>query len=89
MPNVKLDPLVSRILTIVGVAFALIIGLQVLAAFMPSLFDSTAAITENITAGDVGNDQANTILHIFGFLVPVVIVLAIVGIIFFVVQRNK
>lgn len=76
-------------LAIVGVIFGAIIGLNLLAAFMPSLFASTKSITENVSAADVGNAQANTLLTSFGFIVPIVIVLGLVGLIFVVAQFKK
>lgn len=76
-------------LLLVGVIFGAIVSLNLLAAFMPSLFDSTKSITENVTAADVGNAQANTLLSSFGFLVPVIIVLGLVGLIVVVAQFRK
>lgn len=79
----------NKPLAIVGVIFGAIIGLSLLAAFLPSLFDSTRSITENVTTGDTGNDQANDLLTVFGFLVPVIIVLAIVGLVIAVASFKK
>ena len=79
----------SKPLAIVGVIFGAIIGLSLLAAFLPSLFSSTASITENVTTGDTGNAQANELLSVFGFLVPVIIVLGIVGLVIAVASFRK
>jgi hypothetical protein len=76
-------------LILVGIIFGAIVGLQLLAAFMPSLFQSTRSITENITTADVGNAQANSLLNVFGFLAPVIIVLGLVGLIVVVAQFRK
>lgn len=79
----------NKPLAIVGVIFAAIIGLSLIAAFLPSMFASTASITENVTTGDTGNDQANDLLSVFGFLVPVIIVLGIVGLVIAVASFKK
>lgn len=79
----------NKPLLIVGVIFGAIVGLQLLAAFMPSLFGSTRAITENITNADVGNAQANDLLNVFGFITPVIIVLGIIGLVIVVAQFKK
>lgn len=68
-------------LLIAGVIVGAIVGLSLLAAFLPSLFDSTQAITENVTTASTGNDQADDLLGVFGFIVPLAIVFGIVGII--------
>jgi hypothetical protein len=71
----------SKPLAIAGVIVAAIVGLTLLAAFLPSLFSATSSITENVTTADTGNDSANTILGVFAFIVPLAIVFGIVGII--------
>ena len=76
-------------LKIVGVILAAVIGLLLVAAFLPSMFASTAAVTENLTTGSTGNDQADSILTVFAFVVPVVLILGIVGIVFAVAKFRK
>jgi len=71
----------SKPLAIAGVIVGAIVGLTLLAAFLPSLFASTQSITENVSAADTGSDQANTILGVFAFIVPLAIVFGIVAII--------
>lgn len=73
----------SKPLAIVGVVVGAIIALSLIAAFLPSLFSSTASVTENITNGSTGNDKADTILAVFAFVVPVILVLAIVGLVIY------
>jgi hypothetical protein len=78
-----MDLNLSKPLAIVGVVIAAVVGLSILSALLPTLFDSTAAITENVTTGDVGNDTANTLLGVFG------IILGIVGLVFLVAKFKK
>lgn len=84
-----MDLNLSKPLAIVGVVIAAVVGLSILSALLPTLFDSTAAITENVTTGDVGNDTANTLLGVFGMVVPIVIILGIVGLVFLVAKFKK
>lgn len=71
----------SKPMAIIGVFIGAILVLALAAGFLPSIFSNVAAVTENLTNGDVGNAQANTILGVFGFIVPVILVLGILGVI--------
>lgn len=75
-------------LAIVGVALGLIVGLSLLAAFLPGMFDSIHTTTDAVTNGTVGNDQADGILHVFAFVVPIVLILGVIGIVF-AVSKSK
>lgn len=58
-----------------------IVGLLVLAGFIGPYFDATRAITENFTAADTGNAQADGIVSVFGFVVPIVLALGLVALV--------
>lgn len=85
----NLESSVGKALAVVGVILGAIIGLTLLAGFLPSMFDATASITENVSNGDVGNEQANTLLSVFGIVVPIVIIAGLVGVIFLVAKFKK
>jgi hypothetical protein len=58
-----------------------IVGLLVLAGFIGPYFDATSSITENFTTADTGNDQANGIIQVFGFVIPIVLALGLVALV--------
>lgn len=84
-----MDLNLSKPLAIVGVVIAAVLGLTILSALLPTLFDSTASITQNITTGDVGNTTANSLLAVFGLIVPLVIIVGIIGLVFLVAKFKK
>lgn len=58
-----------------------IVGLLVLAGFIGPYFDATASITENFTNASTGNAQADGIVSVFGFVVPIVLALGLVALV--------
>lgn len=79
----------SKPLAIAGIIVGAVVALSLLAAFLPSLFDSTQSITENVTNGETGNAQADDLLGVFAFIVPLAIVFGIVSIILGVAALRK
>lgn len=81
-----LDLNLNKPLAVIGVVLAAVIGLLVLSALLPTLFSATASITENVTTGDVGNATANSLLSVFGLVVPLVIIVGIIGLVILVAR---
>lgn len=79
----------SKPLAIVGVILGAIVSLLLLAAMLPQLFDATHDVTDTFANATTGNAPADSILSVFAFIVPIVIVVAIVGLVVLAVKFSK
>jgi hypothetical protein len=79
----------NKPLAVVGVILGGIISLLLLAALLPQMFSATQDITEAFENGTTGNESADTILTVFAFVVPIVIVVAIVGLVIAAVRFSR
>lgn len=84
-----LDLNLNKPLALVGIVLGAIVTLLLLAAFVGPLFDATQSITENFTEGDTGNEQANAILPIFAFIIPIAVIVGIVGLVLVAVSFSR
>lgn len=84
-----LDLNLNKPLALVGIVLGAIVTLLLLAAFVGPLFDATASITENFTEGTTGNAQADAILPIFAFIIPIAVIVGIVGLVLVAVSFSR
>lgn len=68
-------------LGIVGIIIGVVVGLQILAALFPTYTGSVANISTNMTSANWGNTTANSIGPVFGLVISLVGMFAVVGIV--------
>lgn len=69
-------------LTVVGVIIGAVVSLLILAELMPTYSGAVANISDNFTSADWGDQTANSISPIFGLVVSLGGLFAIVGLAF-------
>jgi hypothetical protein len=69
----------GKAMSVLAVVIAAVLTLSFLGATIGDLMSSGKTVTENITAGSVGNDSADALLPTFGFLAAIALVIGIVG----------
>lgn len=81
----------SKPLALVGVIVGGIVTLLVLAGFVAPMLDAGKSVTENITDADTGSPIGDTLAAALGPIIPVVLVVALIGLAFAAVQfaRSK
>lgn len=76
-------------LTIIGVILGAVIGMKVISQLLPGYASDTKNVTENLTTADFGDATANSIADVFGMVVGIAAVVAIVGLVLLAVTLSR
>lgn len=76
-------------LVIIAVVIGALVGLQVLAALLPSYFTSVQSVVGTLNTATVGNTSANSLMPTFSLLAAFAAIFAIVGLVLLVVKFRK
>lgn len=79
----------NGVLVIVAVIIGAVVGLQVLAALLPTYFSGLQSAVGTLSTSTTGNTSANALMSTFGLLAAFAGVFAIVGLVLLVVKLRK